>query len=71
MARLLFHMLNACSHPAFLALRASLAAGLMGAMLVGTTVAGPADDATAAYERNDYSTVLRLANQGDLPLRLG
>jgi TPR repeat protein len=69
MTRSVFHLLNACSHAGSSALRAVLALGLMIAVLVGTAVAGPIEDATAAFQRGDYATAMRilqpLANRGD------
>jgi Sel1 repeat len=50
-------------------LRATLTALLMLAAIVGATVAGPLEDASAAFERRDFATVLRLlrplADQGN------
>src|SRR5271155_902737 len=47
--------------------RSSLTASLM-LLALGVAVAGPFEDALAAYERSDYATALRLfrplANQG-------
>jgi uncharacterized protein len=49
--------------------RAALAACLMAAVLMGTAVAGPLENAAAALHRGDYATVRRiiqsLADQGD------
>jgi TPR repeat protein len=49
--------------------RAALAACLMAAVLMGTAVAGPLENAAAALHRGDYATVGRiiqsLADQGD------
>jgi len=41
-------------------LRASLTALLMLVAIAGAAVAGPMEDASAAYERGDYATALRL-----------
>jgi uncharacterized protein len=40
--------------------RATLAASLMLASATGATVAGPYEDATAAYQRGDYATAYKL-----------
>ena len=52
----------------FSTLRVVLASWLM-AMLVGTAVAGPFEDAVSAYDRGDYATAIRLlrplAERGD------
>jgi TPR repeat protein len=49
--------------------RAALAACLMAAVLMGTAVAGPLENAAAALHRGDYATARRiiqsLADQGD------
>ena len=42
------------------ALRASLAVSLIAAVLAGTAIAGPFEDAVTAYGRGDYATALRL-----------
>jgi uncharacterized protein len=50
-------------------LRAVLAAWLMVVAITGTAIAGPLEDAEAAYERGDYATAMRifrpLADQGN------
>jgi TPR repeat protein len=50
-------------------LRAALVAWLMVAIITGTAIAGPLEDAEAAYERGDYATAMRifrpLAEDGD------
>jgi hypothetical protein len=49
--------------------RAVLGAFMVALTLAGTALAGPLEDAMAAYERGDYATVLQLiyplAAQGD------
>jgi clan AA aspartic protease (TIGR02281 family) len=58
-----------------LGLRTTLTAWLMVAVFLGTAVAGPFEDAAAAYERGDYATALRLfrtlADQGDADAQNG
>src|SRR2546430_2572729 len=53
----------------FPALRAALVAWLMVAVTAGTAIAGPLEDAEAAYEHGDYATAMRifrpLADQGN------
>jgi hypothetical protein len=48
---------------------ATLAVSLVAAVLAGAALAGPLDDAQAAYNRGDYATALQLirplADQGD------
>ena len=50
-------------------LRATLTISLMLVAMAGTAVAGPFDDATAAYQRGDYATAMLifkpLADRGD------
>ena len=52
----------------FPTLRAVLAAWLIAAVLAGTAVAGPFEDAASAFDRGDYATAARLlrplADQG-------
>ena len=46
-------------------------AGVVAVILVSAAVAGPLEDGSAAYDRGDYTTALRLwrplAHQGDAP----
>jgi hypothetical protein len=53
-------MMSERSNASLRPLRAALVAGLMVAVLVGTAIAGPVEDAIAAYRRGDYATALRL-----------
>lgn len=53
----------------FSALRGALAVSLVAAVLAGTAIAGPLEDANAAYNRGDYATslllLLPLAHKGN------
>jgi TPR repeat protein len=53
----------------FAALRTWLAVAMFAVALAGSALAGPSEDATAAYNRGDYATALRIrlefAEQGD------
>jgi uncharacterized protein len=52
--------MNQCWNAGILPLRAALAAGLIVAVLVGAGLRGPYDAATAAYQRGDYATAVRI-----------
>jgi tetratricopeptide (TPR) repeat protein len=66
LSRLICTTMGECLSAGF---RAALAGCLMVAVLLGTAVAGPLENASAALQRGDYATVRRiiqsLADQGD------